>query len=108
MFNIKKDETKIQDLEKEIMKLKGCIRKQNEDDDSDLASSEFEFDFKALEAFSIERMCDNGRPHTVIGYVRSRSKEGPCLGQWLFYCSKDEHNKLVEKFRAYLKTKKVK
>lgn len=72
----------------------------------DLDSSEFEFDFAKMKAFSIERISgyDNVLGelcYTVIGYIKpnSDSDDTSCIGEWKLFCSVEEHNKLVNKFR---------
>lgn len=113
MFRSKEDidrivelEDKVDSLKKEIARLKDVKQYEFQ---KDLDGSTFEFDFKALNAFSIERIADNKIPHTVIGYIKCKSEDGSiCVGQWLFYCSQKEHNRLAEKFVEYTKSKKVK
>lgn len=115
MFRSKEDvdrivelEDKVDSLKKEIARLKET---KNYEFQKDLDGSTFEFDFKALNAFSIERITDNKPPHTVIGYVRGYDNCGSTnIGQWVFYCSQKEHNRLAEKFVEYTKSqsKKVK
>lgn len=109
MFRSKEDIKRIAELEKEVENLKSKLSKMQKLDtvEEDLNSCEFEFDFKSMSAFSIERIYENGSLRTVIGYEKNRNKEGVEIGQWLFYCSKDEHNKLVEKLRTHLKSKKA-
>jgi hypothetical protein len=115
MFRSKEDidhifdlENEVHDLKKENAQLKDVKESQIQ---RDLDGSTFEFDFKALNAFSIERIADNKTPHTVIGYIRSKCEDGSInVGEWRFYCSQKEHNRLAEKFVEYTKsqTKKIK
>jgi hypothetical protein len=108
MFRSKEDveligdlEAQVRDLKKEITKLKDIKEYEFK---KDLDGSTFEFDFKALNAFSIERIIDNRTPHTVIGYQRGKDDSGNVsVGQWIFYCSQKEHNRLAEKFVEYVK-----
>jgi hypothetical protein len=115
MFRSKEDVDHILELEAEVETLKREITRLKDTKDyefqKDLDGSTFEFDFKALNAFSIERIVDNKTPHTVIGYSRGTCQDGSVnIGQWVFYCSQKEHNRLAEKFVEYTKnqTKKVK
>ena len=69
----------------------------------DVTNSDFEFDFKTTLAFSIERIQSNlvdGRviPKTVIGYINPQGY----IGNWSFYCSPEQHQKLAEQFRKYI------
>jgi hypothetical protein len=113
MFRSKEDIDRIVELEDKVDSLKAEITRLRDTKDyefkKDLDGSTFEFDFKALNAFSIERIVDNKTPHTVIGYIRSKCEDGSTnIGQWVFYCSQKEHNRLAEKFVEYTKSKKVK
>jgi hypothetical protein len=115
MFRSKEDVDRILELEAEVETLKRQIIRLNDNKEfefkKDLDGSAFEFDFKAVNAFSIERIVDNKTPHTVIGYVKGICQDGSIdIGQWLFYCSQKEHNRLAEKFVEYTKSqpKKVK
>lgn len=74
----------------------------------EVVKSTFSFDWKAVNAFSIERIQewdDELRvylPTTVIGYLSPTSDEDNLkIGQWKFYCSQDEHTRLVEDFNKY-------
>lgn len=60
-------------------------------------SLKFEVDFKALRAFSIERIKGKG---TVIGYYDKSEK----VHEWTLFCSEKEHQKLAEQFRKELLT----
>jgi hypothetical protein len=94
-------EAQVRDLKKEITKLKDIKEYEFK---KDLDNSTFEFYFEALDAFSIERICDKSTPHTVIGYLRGIDGEGSVtVGEWKFYCSQKEHNRLAQKFVEYVK-----
>lgn len=67
----------------------------------------FEIDFKGINAFSIERMerpIVKGetfqREVTNIGYTQ----EG-IVKEWIFYCSRDTHEKIAGQFRDFLRMK---
>ena len=57
--------------------------------------SEFELDFKAINAFSIERTVQGDQAVTIIGY---KDKDGT-IGQWTFQCSEEKHRQLAEQFK---------
>ena len=73
--------------------------------------SSFSFDFKGGKAFSIERIhdwdddIDGYLPVTVIGYIKQEG-ENEVVGEWRFYCSQKEHDRLVSEFNATIKKAK--
>jgi len=60
------------------------------------------FDFKAMNAFSIERQYDFKLQTdvTVIGYVKNENIE-----EWCIHCSKESHEELVKKFNEFMSMK---
>ena len=78
---------------------------------ADVTKSSFSFDWKNGRAFSIERMHawmsheEIYVPVTIIGYHAPDSiPEDPDkvkVGEWKFYCSQQEHERLVEDFNKY-------
>lgn len=63
-------------------------------------------DFDNLRPFSIERMPYGDGGRTVLGYFRRiRAEEGfvTTLGEWKLLCNVDQHNRLVEQFKEWLK-----
>ena len=59
-------------------------------------------DFEMMDAFSIERMYDDGGlGRTVIGYLKSLPDTEPNVAEWTLYCNEEIHEKLVEEFRVY-------
>jgi len=78
----------------------------------------FEFDFKAMRAFSIERNFNKGEPCTVIGYLRdvsethsedngySRVITNAKVCEWYLYCDEANHKRLSTEFREYMESKK--
>lgn len=77
----------------------------------ELHKSSFSFDFKGGKAFSIERIhdwmeeTDGYVPVTVIGYVKQEG-ENEVVGEWRFYCSQKEHERLVAEFNSVVKKSK--
>ena len=57
--------------------------------------SEFEVDFKAMNAFSIERSNQDNQAVTIVGY---KDKDGS-IGQWYLCCSDENHKRLAEQFK---------
>lgn len=64
----------------------------------ELKKSNFSFDFKRMNAFSVERIKrkDDKFPITVVGYVHNNE-----VREWFFYCSLDAHDSLVEEFNLW-------
>ena len=58
-------------------------------------------DFEQMDAFSIERMQEQGVGRTVIGYLKSLPDTDPNIAEWTLYCNEEIHEKLVEEFRQY-------
>lgn len=67
----------------------------------ELENSEFEFDFKAVKAFSVERINRNGKPETIIGYIVNEAGN-EIVKEWTFECSFTQHQKLVEQFKKII------
>lgn len=65
---------------------------------TDVASSDFEFDFKSKQPFSIGRIQKNNNPPTtIIAWVEPDGKNV----EWVYHCSLEQHQKLAEQFRKY-------
>ena len=58
-------------------------------------------DFEMMDAFSIERMQEQGVGRTVIGYLKSLPDTDPDVGEWTLYCNEEMHEKLVKEFIEY-------
>lgn len=66
-------------------------------------------DFDNLRVFSIERLIDNNRPTTVIGYWKAEpvvvgdevvgSKDK--VSQWYLFCNNERHEELVTQFKEW-------
>ena len=80
---------------------------------SETADAEFSFDFDRVNAFSVERNWNDGKPVTIIGYMLSEpvvmTEEGvttkDVVREWYLYCSKEQHAKLVEQFNKAMEKK---
>lgn len=81
--------------------------------EAEYAQATYAVDFQAMNAFSVERMWDNGTQKTVIGYMLTEPvsvTEGTTttkdvVREWTLYCSHAEHQRLVEEFNQYVKSK---
>lgn len=74
------------------------LKKESEDKSR---SCSVAVDFEMMDAFSIERMHENGVGRTVIGYLKSLPDTEPNVAEWTLYCNEEIHEKLVEEFREY-------
>lgn len=71
----------------------------------------FEFDFKAMRAFSVERNFHNGEWCTIIGYLRDESERSTdpngyhsvltntTVKEWYYYCDDENHKRLAAEFK---------
>lgn len=74
----------------------------------------FEFDFKTMRAFSIERNYNNGEPCTVIGYLQDETESSTDASgyrsvvtnskvrEWYLYCDEANHKRLADEFRKVI------
>lgn len=104
-------------LEKRIAELEAAIKRHNdhvyEAARKDVATSSFAVDFETMNAFSIERLIENSTSKTVIGYLTTDrvagemgNTEKKTVREWTFYCSHEEHERLVKEFNAWKAKKK--
>jgi hypothetical protein len=70
-------------------------------------AASFDFNDEDINVFSVERIempsftgVPNSRERTVIGYFIFDENGGTIIKEWTLYCSREDHNKLVEEFRA--------
>ena len=75
--------------------------------EGEFASASFSIDWKSINAFSIERNLDsNNMPKTIVGFMLSEpvvftdgtGTEKDIVREWTFYCSHEEHERLVADF----------
>jgi hypothetical protein len=72
--------------------------------DTNQTTAQFVVDFKAMNAFSIERGLDsNCVPRTVIGYFLDQ--ESKMVKEWYLYCSLERHAELATQFQNFINTK---
>lgn len=71
----------------------------------DNENAEFVFDFKTMNAFSVERLYDanNNTWKTIVGYVMM-GVEG--VKEWVYYCSLERHKEIAAAFNKHLESKK--
>lgn len=96
----------MQELQAQVDSLKATLKDINQG----TYNSTFAIDFNVLKVFSIERTTTtNNYPKTVIGYLLpAGTPENGYFEQvreWNFYCSEEQHEKLVAEFNKH-KSKK--
>jgi hypothetical protein len=94
-------ELEVESLKKELAASKDVIKSINDN----ISKGPFAFDFKKMNVFSIERNVNANKPCTIIGYILKEPKEDSdgskdVVREWYFYCDDEQHNKLVEQFKA--------
>lgn len=80
--------------ENRLFDLDALRRKINDD----ARSCSVAIDFEQMDAFSIERVVQDGVSCTIIGYLKSLSNETPDIGEWVLYCDETTHEQLVDQF----------
>lgn len=119
MWPFKSEVSRLRDQLEDVMDERDSLRKRLSEKSNDrfretmadVTKSSFSFDWKNGRAFSIERIHDWMSdveiyvPVTVIGYHAPDSiPEHPDkvkVGEWRFYCSQQEHDRLVDEFNKY-------
>lgn len=100
---------KILELEDKIYEL-GCshervkaerdnLRSMLEGERAKTRDCECVFDFKLMKAFSVERLWENDKPKTVIGYIKPQDQK---VGEWSLYCNEVQHERLVAEFKKVM------
>lgn len=111
---MEKLEKTIRDKDNEILSLKSelkTIKKEIYEIKNErytvISECAFEIDFKGFNVFSIERMekpreeYENfNREVTNIGYFQDGKVE-----EWIFYCSRETHEKIAKQFHEYIRLK---
>lgn len=106
---------RISELEQANEKLAYANKVYQERLESDYNKASYVIDWSAINAFSVERMWENGHQKTVIGYMLAEpvsTTEGgvttkDVVREWTLYCSHNEHERLVKEFSEYIKGKRV-
>ena len=111
---MEKLEIAVRDKDKEISSLKAELEAIKKEIDgikkerySVISECSFEIDFKGFNVFSIEReempREENesfDREITSIGYFQDGK-----VNEWVFYCSRETHEKIARQFREYIRLK---
>ena len=88
------------DRDQRIVLLQEQLADLRSQEAKDAARSGFAADWKRMNAFSIERIVQDGVAVTMIGYCKG-PEDKPEVGEWCFRCNQDTHERLVEEFRQY-------
>ena len=83
----------------------------------EMAAASYAINWDAMNAFSVERIWDNGNQKTIIGYrleepvVETEGEEQrvttkDVVREWYLYCPHDKHEQLVEEFKQWMNKKK--
>lgn len=100
----------IEDLKKENEKLQYACDAYKKRLEGEMATASYAINWDTMNAFSVERMWENGLPKTVIGYLLSEpivttTQEGSQLvtdkdivREWTLYCSAEKHEQLIREF----------
>lgn len=94
--------TQLNELAEENESLKAQLKLAEKEQLDQIAGCQFEIDFDALKAFSVERKLASGVELTCIGYLNNEGR----IKEWQFICSRETHNRLAKEFVLY-KTKSV-
>jgi len=108
----------LEDLKKENERLAYANKVYRDQLVGEMNSASFSVDWKAMNAFSIERGWGNGTLRTTIGYMLQEPAvhtEGDeqkvtykdVVREWVLNCSSAEHERLVKEFNSYKESKNV-
>lgn len=101
---------RIQELEQELTRRTNDVtnlQSRLKDIENSCRSASFEFDFKAVKVFSVERNIKDNLPCTIIGYLLPEpavftednvtTKE--VVREWYLYCDEKQHEALIKAFK---------
>jgi hypothetical protein len=106
---------KMESLTRENNLLKDQVEAYKNRMDSEYSTAAYSVDWAAMNAFSVERMWENGLAKTIIGYMLTEpvvTTEGEgnqrvtykdVVREWSLYCSHTEHQRLVSEFELFRK-----
>lgn len=100
----------IEDLKKENEKLKFANEEYQKRLFGEMSTASFAINWDTMNAFSVERMWENGLHKTVIGYmveepvtvVEGEVTTKDVVREWTLYCSAEKHEELVKEFREWI------
>lgn len=68
-------------------------------------SSEFVFDFSAVDVFSVERIWYDDAPATIIGFNKINEEGKPETVEWKYFCNEKRHQEVVNSFKKHIESK---
>ena len=122
------DSKKVRELEHEVERLNQLVKahevaynelveyydKRNKELDSEIRDLPVTLDFGRMDAFSVERIYNEGRPYTVVGYklrqdvrkdnVTTSTYE---VKEWYLNCNDKVHKDVVKQFNQYMEERKA-
>ena len=109
----------LEDLKKENRRLKHTNDFYEHTLRIEMNAASFSVDWKAMNAFSIERNWYDGALRTIIGYMLqepaihtegedSKITYKDVVREWYLHCSAEEHERLVKEFNEYVAKKSKK
>ena len=107
----------LEDLKKENEKLKFANDAYQKRLIGEMAAASYAINWDAMNAFSVERIWDNGNQKTIIGYRleepmivtegdQQKITTKDVVREWYLYCPADKHEQLVQEFKEWMKKKK--
>ena len=123
MFNGKK----VRELEREVERLEQLVKshevaynelvefydKRNKELEDPARDLPVTLNFGSMDAFSVERIVQNGSPVTVVGYklrkdVRHNNGTDTTyeIKEWYLHCSDKVHKDVVKQFNDYMEVRK--
>ena len=87
---------KLEDANANVERLKAQLLKLQNNED--ISKATFSVDFSKIRCFSVERNESGYKPCTILGYNLLTDAENIGPREWTFYCSVEQHEKLVEIF----------
>lgn len=107
---------KMEELERENERLKSKVENLEKviaDVNSALTKAKPVIDFDIMRVFSIERLANDNKPCTLIGYFTGEPvaftdgnvANKDVVHQWYLYCNEERHQELVDQFIAWKASK---
>ena len=105
---------RIKELEAEVEKLTKRLKEFEVEINNEITASKPVIDFDIMRIFSIERMVNDNKPCTVIGYFLEEpvlSSDGEMIvkkdvvHQWYLYCNNLRHAELIVEYNAWKRKK---
>ena len=114
-LEIEKTKRELERLTSTNANLAARIQELTERIEGEYSKATYAIDWREMNAFSVERIMENGVPKTLIGYLLTEPvvttddnvTYKDLVREWTLYCSHEEHQRLVKQFEQYKKDKYV-